>query len=1581
MAPRPTEFPRWATGGTAEVTEPSEEEKDSGHIPQTILHAALANWLQKLVYDWLLYLDGDRVSLTTATMPTQAKPGTAAAVGVATEAARADHVHNVPSGVPAPLTVGGSAATGTATTVALSDHVHAMPGVATTSVAGFFAAADKARLDSMATDAASLSSTAPTQVTVTTAAAGSGTTAARADHVHSVATAAPASLGVGGTNAPGTSASLARADHVHATATAGIPVALTLGGANGAGGAATVALSDHVHALPATAAPVTLTVGGTPAAGIAVTLPRSDHVHGMPGVATIGADGFLSAVDKARLDAMATGAAALTSSAPTQISVTTAAVGSDTGAAHGDHVHSVSTGVPADLTVGGSSAGGSATSLARSDHQHGMIPFGASAGTLTQGNDARLSDDRTASGLRTATTVVSVSAAPAPAAGAVLTASSGTSAAWQAPLALSGNTPAAVATAGSAGVATSAAHSDHVHAHGAQTDGTLHAAATTSVSGFLSASDKTRIDGMATGAAALTALAPASVGTTAAVGVGTTAARSDHVHAHGAQTDATLHAAVTTSVSGFMLAADKVRLDGMATGAAALGSSNPAGVDGNASPSAGVATTAARSDHRHTVLTGSPAALTIGGAAADGASNSLARTDHAHAMPGLATGAVSGFMPAADSSKLSAIEAGAQVVTFARVQTALAAATSAVSFNAQRLSGVADPSAPQDVATKAYTDAIAQGLDTKASVRLVATSNVAALTGAVVIDGVTTAADRVLLTAQSTPSANGLYLTSAGGAWARTTDADTSAKVTSGLYVFATEGTANADSGWALITPDPIVLGTTALTFTQVSGAGQITAGAGMVKAGNTLNVGANGDGSIVVNANDVQVGVITDAQHGNRGSGSLHVNVTTTVNGFMTAADKVRLDGMATNAAAVLSVTPVAVDAGTGSGGSAATASRSDHRHQVSTAAPVALAVGGTNNAGTLFTIARSDHVHAMPALATTSVDGFFAAADKTRLDGMATGAAAVGSTNPVGVDGNSNPSAGVATTAARSDHRHTVLTGSPVALTMGTAAADGTSNSLARTDHRHALPAAAIPVALTLAGANAQGSAATLALSDHVHALPATAAPAALTVGAASSAGVAVTLPRSDHVHAMPGTATTSTAGFISAADKILLDNTARGISSRIAATPTTPQAGEVVITQNTTAITFPASPQDGDTITVLCHPGEYDVEITVTPKQIQDPTGQFGYGNVLDLFGDGSATWTYDAASGIWLVRASFARYDPSGVSEAIKQLNPLTLGGNIDAQSYSIFNLAAPVGADYAANKGYVDTTAQTTLDPSINGYRIAPTVDDTTADGTFSTIYLAPVNGDKLALYDTTLSLWRLRTPSAVSLALTGRTTDLPFDVFAYWDSPTSTVKLEVLNWTTATARATPIVRQNGVWTKSGDPTRRYLGSVRPRSATTYRVSRVSNGGTTASGCMDYWNVNNRKPGAVDIYDDRGSHSYTSSAWRQWGGTATCQIELMAGIAGENVSISAIATANNPNATGSAVAIGIGLNSTNDPGASIRNSATIANASNACGLNAGLSRTTGLGPTTYVWLQSGGTGVNFFGVTGGALSGFRAQFEY
>ena len=141
-----------------------------------------------------------------------------------------------------------------------------------------------------------------------------------------------------------------------------------------------------------------------------------------------------------------------------------------------------------------------------------------------------------------------------------------------------------------------------------------------------------------------------------------------------------------------------------------------------------------------------------------------------------------------------------------------------------------------------------------------------------------------------------------------------------------------------------------------IAGAG--LTGGGTLSADRTFNVVAHADGSIVVNANDIQVGVLaTDAQHGVRGGGTQHAVVTTLVNGFMSAADKTKLDGVASGAAALTAIAPVDVTKAAAVVGVGTTAARHDHKHDVATAA--AVTVAQANSEGTATSLARSDHVH----------------------------------------------------------------------------------------------------------------------------------------------------------------------------------------------------------------------------------------------------------------------------------------------------------------------------------------------------------------------------------------------------------------------------------------------------------------------------------------------------------------------------------------------------------------------------------------------------------------------------------------------
>lgn len=180
----------------------------------------------------------------------------------------------------------------------------------------------------------------------------------------------------------------------------------------------------------------------------------------------------------------------------------------------------------------------------------------------------------------------------------------------------------------------------------------------------------------------------------------------------------------------------------------------------------------------------------------------------------------------------------------------MAAPTNDVPFNNRKITGLANGVASTDAATLGQVQSLVQGLDPKESVYVATTANIA-LTGIQTIDGqsVGGSSQRVLVKSQTDPNENGIYV-SASGAWTRSTDTDTAADLT-GAFVFVERGTVNADTGW-IQTNDSVAIGSTPITWVQFTGAGQITAGAGLTKTGNTLDVGQST--GIIVGADAISI-------------------------------------------------------------------------------------------------------------------------------------------------------------------------------------------------------------------------------------------------------------------------------------------------------------------------------------------------------------------------------------------------------------------------------------------------------------------------------------------------------------------------------------------------------------------------------------------------------------------------------------------------------------------------------------------------------------------------------------------------------
>ena len=159
---------------------------------------------------------------------------------------------------------------------------------------------------------------------------------------------------------------------------------------------------------------------------------------------------------------------------------------------------------------------------------------------------------------------------------------------------------------------------------------------------------------------------------------------------------------------------------------------------------------------------------------------------------------------------------------------------------------------------KAYVDSVAQGLHIKTSCKAATTTSgtlSSSFENGDTIDGVTlSTGDRILIKDQSTASENGIYIVKASGAPDRSGDMPIGDKA-SGDFTFVTEGTINGDHGFVCTSNSGSdTIGTHNLSFTQFSGAGQITAGNGLEKSGNTLSIDAKSNSGIVIDTTELSL-------------------------------------------------------------------------------------------------------------------------------------------------------------------------------------------------------------------------------------------------------------------------------------------------------------------------------------------------------------------------------------------------------------------------------------------------------------------------------------------------------------------------------------------------------------------------------------------------------------------------------------------------------------------------------------------------------------------------------------------------------
>lgn len=252
-------------------------------------------------------------------------------------------------------------------------------------------------------------------------------------------------------------------------------------------------------------------------------------------------------------------------------------------------------------------------------------------------------------------------------------------------------------------------------------------------------------------------------------------------------------------------------------------------------------------------------------------------------------------------------------------------------------------------------------------------------------------------------------------------------------------------------------------------------------------------------------------------------------------------------------------------------------------------------------------------------------------------------------------------------------------------------------------------------------------------------------------------------------------------------------------------------------------------------------------------------------------------------------------------------------------------------------------------PGISEHRLTLTSGTpvTTSDVTGATaIILEPHVGRGISLNDG--FAWKRYEFDRQTIQLGTRTSGRPCDVFAKVSNGRFDYRL--VEWSSGTARATAIVRKDGVYVMDGDYRWKYLGTFYTTSTTTTEDSNTK---------RFVWNMYNRERRKLRVTDATNTWNYTTLTWRQANNSAANQVEIVIGLAGQTVDLTAIASSLNASVVNRYTSIGI--NSATVSGADSHGVAGLDSAAQ-CQSIAKLKHYPAVGYSYYAWLEaSGATG--------------------
>lgn len=269
-----------------------------------------------------------------------------------------------------------------------------------------------------------------------------------------------------------------------------------------------------------------------------------------------------------------------------------------------------------------------------------------------------------------------------------------------------------------------------------------------------------------------------------------------------------------------------------------------------------------------------------------------------------------------------------------------------------------------------------------------------------------------------------------------------------------------------------------------------------------------------------------------------------------------------------------------------------------------------------------------------------------------------------------------------------------------------------------------------------------------------------------------------------------------------------------------------------------------------------------------------------------------------------------------------------------------------------------------------------TISDVTAA---TSVFFTPFQGNRVATYNG--FFWNINTFTEKTLAVPASTSQM-YDIFIV----DGTLALEALAWTNDTTRATALTTQDGVLVKTGDATRRYLGSFRTTG---------SSGQTEDSIAKRYvWNYYNRSIRHMRSVDTTNTWSYNTASYRQANAAAANQLDFVCGVSENPVfanvmgQIQVAFGATSSGMTLGGTGIGVGVNVTNSNSAQIMsfggyniNATTPAGSFNQS-IRAEYTAFPAVGRTFLAWIEigDGATTTTWYGDNGGTVgqSGISGQ---